>query len=59
MSEVKKYYCTKDHPWKPEYGPCVEHPNVIVLGENPGYDQYGDIITLQCLDCEHIWEAEC
>lgn len=52
------YVCTKDRPWKPEYGTPVQHSNVREVGEQENGYPGGDIITKECTNCGTRWREE-
>lgn len=58
MSERTYYQCTAETPWRPAYGTPVEHDTTREVGEQRDNYPCGDLITLECVNCGHRWEAE-
>ena len=52
------YRCTKDAPWKPEYGTPVEHEGCHEAGEQDDGRPGGDIVTMVCPNCGTRWREE-
>ena len=53
-----RFQCTKDTPWKPEYGTPVNHTSTHEVGEQRDGWPGGDLVTIECRNCGHRWEAE-
>ena len=58
MSTRTYYQCTAKTPWKPEYGTPVEHEQTREVGDPVDGWPGGDIVTLECRNCGHRWQAE-
>lgn len=54
----KRFHCTATTPWKPEYGTPVVHEGTDNIGEQEDGWPGGDIITVKCRNCGHIWRQE-
>jgi len=52
------YQCTKEAPWKPEYGKPVEHEGAHEIGEQEDGYPGGDIVTMCCDNCGIQWRTE-
>jgi hypothetical protein len=51
--------CTKENPWKPEYGFPVVHEGAqeVPDSQENGWPA-GDIVRMQCRDCGATWKEE-
>jgi hypothetical protein len=44
---MERYICTKEHPWKKEYGNFAQHPDAIYVKDK----DYGDGDYVACYKC--------
>ena len=55
---VDRYQCTPETPWTPKVDGFVEHSDVHEVGKQRDGWPCGDMVTYECRNCGHKWDAE-
>lgn len=50
--------CTKETPWDRQQPGRVRHHDTREVGDQRDGYPGGDLVTIQCVNCGHTWEAE-
>lgn len=52
------FTCTAESPWKPSIRGYVIHADACETGEQEDGWPAGDIVTMKCPNCGHVWRME-
>lgn len=60
FSPPEPFECTAETPWRPDLSTPngVRHANACEVGEQRDGWPGGDLVTLECPNCGHVWEEE-